>query len=184
MLESFEADQEALDAYGTGLWLSPSLQENTVHTPFSIQKSTDAGWLIADGDECLLLTYDGQGIMTGILNQGSGISESAAVPLTDMDTPLDRLTELYPDDLDEVTYQYFSSFLQSIRPDLVSDRNYTQVFEQRRNGGTYYAMYALRRPGMDAQDDYLAMFGVEMYPEIRVVQMTTEPDQMRDPGNG
>ena len=37
---------------------------------------------------------------------------------------------------------------------------------------------------MDAPDDYLAMIGVEMYPEIRVVQITTVPDQMRNPGNG
>ena len=186
MLESFETDQESLDAYAAGLWLSPSLKEEAIHMPFSILKYPDnSGWQISDRDDSLLLTYDGQGILTGILNQYSGISESAAIPITERDTPVDKLSELYPEDLDEITYQYLGNFLQSIRPDLLdSDRNYPQFFEERRNGETYFAMYALRRTGMDALDDYLAMIGVEMYPEIRVVQITTVPDQMRNPGNG
>ncbi len=186
MLEQYEKDQDSLDAYGAGIWLSPSLKEDKIHTPFSIAKNADgSGWQIADGDEGLVLTYDDQGILTGILNQHSGILESAAIPITERDTPVDKLSEVYPDDLDVITYQYLSNFMQSIRPDLLdSDRNYPQFFEERRNGEIYYAMYALRRMGMDAPDDYLAMIVVEMYPEIRVVQMTTDPDQMRDPGNG
>jgi hypothetical protein len=34
------------------------------------------------------------------------------------------------------------------------------------------------------EDQYLAMIELQMYPEIRVVRMTTVQDQMKNPGNG
>ena len=43
----------------------------------------------------------------------------------------------------------------------------------------------LNEPGEpEKEDPYPAMIELEMYPEIRVVRLTTMPEQMTYPGNG
>ena len=101
-----------------------------------------------------------------------------------------RLQTLYPDNLDEIMLEYLNRFLGSFRPDLVSERNYLQLIEERRNGDRYFAVFALRTMVLnepekpEETDRYPAMIVLEMYPEIRVVKMTTVPDEMPNPGNG
>lgn len=103
---------------------------------------------------------------------------------------MDTLSELYPDNLHEIVLEYINRFLISFRPDLISERNYVQLIEQWKNGDTYFAVFALRETKFIEQgetndeDKYPAMIELEMYPEIRVVRLTTVPEQMTYPGNG
>ena len=98
---------------------------------------------------------------------------------------MEKMTELYPDQIDEIVGEYVSHFLYSFRPDLISGSNYVQLLEQWKHGSNWFAVFALRRTVMDVHEDqYLAMIELQMYPEIRVVRMTTVQDQMKNPGNG
>ena len=156
MLQYYAEDREALDSFGVGVWESASLKENSSHTPFSL-KSNDEGteWIMTDSGGELILVYDGQGTLISLLNNKSGVDDSTIIPLTTLDTPMEKMTELYPDQIDEIVGEYVSHFLYSFRPDLISGSN-----------------------------QYLAMIELQMYPEIRVVRMTTVQDQMKNPGNG
>ena len=190
-LRYYANDQEALDAYGTGAWLSASLREENARAPFTL-RSDDAGkeWRLTDSGENLILVYDGNGTLIDLLNNNSGVNDCSFVRVGDPNTPMGKLSELEPEELDRMIGTYMTFFLKSFRPDLVSDRNYTQMLEQWKHGDTYFTVFALRRTGPDAQgelgekDEYLAMIELQMYPEIRVVRMTTIPDQMKEPGQG
>ena len=191
-LKQYANDQEALDAFGSGVWKSASLKETDIKTPFVIQ-SNDEGteWRIADSEEGVILTYDNQGILIDLLNRKSGVDDDGRIQLWDPEnTPMEKMNENNPDDLDEIIEGYFNRFLCSFRPDLVSERNYMQLIEQWKNEDRYYAVFALRTtvvntPGkLYEEDRYPAMIELEMYPEIRVVRMITDPDQMKNPGNG
>ena len=191
-LKQYANDQEALDAFGSGVWKSASLKETDIKTPFVIQ-SNDEGteWRIADSGEGVILTYDNQGILIDLLNRKSGVDDDGRIQLWDPEnTPMEKMSENNPDDLDEIIEGYFNRFLCSFRPDLVSERNYMQLIEQWKNEDRYYAVFALRTtvvntPGeLYEEDRYPAMIELEMYPEIRVVRMITDPDQMKNPGNG
>lgn len=191
MLKYYATDQEALDAYGTGVWLSPSLKEEDIRTPFTVQHNeAETEWRIADKDEGLMLVFDGNGVLTNLLNGRSNVDDSVPVPLENQDTPMHKLEDIYSDHLDEGVLKYFNSFLGSFRPDLVSERNYVQLIEQWQKNDTYFAVFALRTMVLNEQgvlekeDLYPAMIELEMYPEIRVVRLTTVPDQMINPGNG
>ena len=191
MLKYYATDQEALDAYGTGVWLSPSLKEEDIRTPFTVQHNeAETEWRIADKDEGLMLVFDGNGVLTNLLNGRSNVDDSVPVPLENQDTPMHKLEDIYSDNLDESVLKYFNSFLGSFRPDLVSERNYVQLIEQWQKNDTYFAVFALRTMVLNEQgvlekeDLYPAMIELEMYPEIRVVRLTTVPDQMINPGNG
>ena len=191
MLKYYATDQEALDAYGTGVWLSPSLKEEDIRTPFTVQHNeAETEWRIADKDEGLMLVFDGNGVLTNLLNGRSNVDDSVPVPLENQDTPMHKLEDIYSDHLDESVLKYFNSFLGSFRPDLVSERNYVQLIEQWQKNDTYFAVFALRTMVLNEQgvlekeDLYPAMIELEMYPEIRVVRLTTVPDQMINPGNG
>ena len=191
MLKYYATDQEALDAYGTGVWLSPSLKEEDIRTPFTVQHNeAETEWRIADKDEGLMLVFDGNGVLTNLLNSRSNVDDSVPVPLENQDTPMHKLEDIYSDHLDEGVLKYFNSFLGSFRPDLVSERNYVQLIEQWQKNDTYFAVFALRTMALNEQgvlekeDLYPAMIELEMYPEIRVVRLTTVPDQMINPGNG
>ena len=191
MLKYYAIDQEALDAYGTGVWLSPSLKEEDIRTHFTVQHNeAETEWRIADQDEGLMLVYDSQGVLIDLLNSRSGVDDSAFIPVGTPGTPMDTLSELYPDDLHEIVLEYINRFLISFRPDLISERNYVQLIEQWKNGDTYFAVFALRETKFIEQgetndeDKYPAMIELEMYPEIRVVRLTTVPEQMTYPGNG
>lgn len=191
MLKYYATDQEALDAYGTGVWLSPSLKEEDIRTPFTVQHNeAETEWRIADKDEGLMLVFDGNGVLTNLLNGRSNVDDSVPVPLENQDTPMHKLQDIYSDNLDESVLKYFNSFLGSFRPDLVSERNYVQLIEQWQKNDTYFAVFALRTMVLNEQgilekeDLYPAMIELEMYPEIRVVRLTTVPDQMINPGNG
>ena len=191
MLKYYATDQEALDAYGTGVWLSPSLKEEDIRTPFTVQHNeAETEWRIADKDEGLMLVFDGNGVLTNLLNSRSNVDDSVPVPLENQDTPMHKLEDIYSDHLDEGVLKYFNSFLGSFRPDLVSERNYVQLIEQWQKNDTYFAVFALRTMVLNEQgvlekeDLYPAMIELEMYPEIRVVRLTTVPDQMINPGNG
>lgn len=191
MLKYYATDQEALDAYGTGVWLSPSLKEEDIRTPFTVQHNeAETEWRIADKDEGLMLVFDGNGVLTNLLNGRSNVDDSVPVPLENQDTPMHKLQDIYSDHLDESVLKYFNSFLGSFRPDLVSERNYVQLIEQWQKNDTYFAVFALRTMVLNEQgilekeDLYPAMIELEMYPEIRVVRLTTVPDQMINPGNG
>ena len=186
MLQYYAEDREALDSFGVGVWESASLKENSSHTPFSL-KSNDEGteWIMTDSGGELILVYDGQGTLISLLNNKSGVDDSTIIPLTALDTPMEKMTELYPDQLDEIVGEYVSHFLYSFRPDLISGSNYVQLLEQWKHGSNWFAVFALRRTVMDVHEDqYLAMIELQMYPEIRVVRMTTVQDQMKNPGNG
>lgn len=186
MLQYYAEDQEALDSFGVGVWESASLKENSSHTPFSL-KSNDEGteWIMTDSGGELILVYDGQGTLISLLNNKSGVDDSTIIPLTALDTPMEKMTELYPDQIDEIVGEYVSHFLYSFRPDLISGSNYVQLLEQWKHGSNWFAVFALRRTVMDVHEDqYLAMIELQMYPEIRVVRMTTVQDQMKNPGNG
>ena len=186
MLQYYAEDQEALDSFGVGVWESASLKENSSHTPFSL-KSNDEGteWIMTDSGGELILVYDGQGTLISLLNNKSGVDDSTIIPLTTLDTPMEKMTELYPDQIDEIVGEYVSHFLYSFRPDLISGSNYMQLLEQWKHGSDWFAVFALRRTVMDVHEDqYLAMIELQMYPEIRVVRMTTVQDQMKNPGNG
>ena len=186
MLQYYAEDQEALDSFGVGVWESASLKENSSHTPFSL-KSNDEGteWIMTDSGGELILVYDGQGTLISLLNNKSGVDDSTIIPLTTLDTPMEKMTELYPDQIDEIVGEYVSHFLYSFRPDLISGSNYVQLLEQWKHGSDWFAVFALRRTVMDVHEDqYLAMIELQMYPEIRVVRMTTVQDQMKNPGNG
>lgn len=186
MLQYYAEDQEALDSFGVGVWESASLKENSSHTPFSL-KSNDEGteWIMTDSGGELILVYDGQGTLISLLNNKSGVDDSTIIPLTTLDTPMEKMTELYPDQIDEIVGEYVSHFLYSFRPDLISGSNYVQLLEQWKHGSNWFAVFALRRTVMDVHEDqYLAMIELQMYPEIRVVRMTTVQDQMKNPGNG
>lgn len=186
MLQYYAEDQEALDSFGVGVWESASLKENSSHTPFSL-KSNDEGteWIMTDSGGELILVYDGQGTLISLLNNKSGVDDSTIIPLTTLDTPMEKMTELYPDQIDEIVGEYVSHFLCSFRPDLISGSNYVQLLEQWKHGSNWFAVFALRRTVMDVHEDqYLAMIELQMYPEIRVVRMTTVQDQMKNPGNG
>ena len=186
MLQYYAEDQEALDSFGVGVWESASLKENSSHTPFSL-KSNDEGteWIMTDSGGELILVYDGQGTLISLLNNKSGVDDSTFIPLTALDTPMEKMTELYPDQIDEIVGEYVSHFLYSFRPDLISGSNYVQLLEQWKHGSNWFAVFALRRTVMDVHEDqYLAMIELQMYPEIRVVRMTTVQDQMKNPGNG
>ena len=147
-------------------------------------------WRIADKDEGLMLVFDGNGVLTNLLNGRSNVDDSVPVPLENQDTPMHKLEDIYSDHLDEGVLKYFNSFLGSFRPDLVSERNYVQLIEQWQKNDTYFAVFALRTMVLNEQgvlekeDLYPAMIELEMYPEIRVVRLTTVPDQMINPGNG
>lgn len=191
MLKYYATDQEALDAYGTGVWLSPSLKEEDIRTPFTVQHNeAETEWRIADKDEGLMLVFDGNGVLTNLLNGRSNVDDSVPIPLENKDTPMHKLEDVYSDHLDEGVLKYFNSFLGSFRPDLVSERNYVQLIEQWQKNDTYFAVFALRTMVLNEQgvlekeDLYPAMIELEMYPEIRVVRLTTVPDQMINPGNG
>ena len=191
MLKYYATDQEALDAYGTGVWLSPSLKEEDIRTPFTVQHNeAETEWRIADKDEGLMLVFDGNGVLTNLLNGRSNVDDSVPIPLENQDTPMHKLEDIYSDNLDESVLKYFNSFLGSFRPDLVSERNYVQLIEQWQKNDTYFAVFALRTMVLNEQgvlekeDLYPAMIELEMYPEIRVVRLTTVPDQMINPGNG
>lgn len=186
MLQYYAEDREALDSFGVGVWESASLKENSSHTPFSL-KSNDEGteWVMTDSGGELILVYDGQGTLISLLNNKSGVDDSTIIPLTTLDTPMEKMTELYPDQIDEIVGEYVSHFLYSFRPDLISGSNYVQLLEQWKHGSNWFAVFALRRTVMDVHEDqYLAMIELQMYPEIRVVRMTTVQDQMKNPGNG
>ena len=186
MLQYYAEDREALDSFGVGVWESASLKENSSHTPFSL-KSNDEGteWIMTDSGGELILVYDGQGTLISLLNNKSGVDDSTFIPLTALDTPMEKMTELYPDQIDEIVGEYVSHFLYSFRPDLISGSNYVQLLEQWNHGSNWFAVFALRRTVMDVHEDqYLAMIELQMYPEIRVVRMTTVQDQMKNPGNG
>lgn len=186
MLRYYAEDREALDSFGVGVWESASLKENSSHTPFSL-KSNDEGteWIMTDSGGELILVYDGQGTLISLLNNKSGVDDSTIIPLTTLDTPMEKMTELYPDQIDEIVGEYVSHFLYSFRPDLISGSNYVQLLEQWKHGSNWFAVFALRRTVMDVHEDqYLAMIELQMYPEIRVVRMTTVQDQMKNPGNG
>lgn len=186
MLRYYAEDREALDSFGVGVWESASLKENSSHTPFSL-KSNDEGteWIMTDSGGELILVYDGQGTLISLLNNKSGVDDSTIIPLTALDTPMEKMTELYPDQIDEIVGEYVSHFLYSFRPDLISGSNYVQLLEQWKHGSNWFAVFALRRTVMDVHEDqYLAMIELQMYPEIRVVRMTTVQDQMKNPGNG
>ncbi len=186
MLQYYAEDREALDSFGVGVWESASLKENSSHTPFSL-KSNDEGteWIMTDSGGELILVYDGQGTLISLLNNKSGVDDSTIIPLTALDTPMEKMTELYPDQIDEIVGEYVSHFLYSFRPDLISGSNYVQLLEQWKHGSNWFAVFALRRTVMDVHEDqYLAMIELQMYPEIRVVRMTTVQDQMTNPGNG
>ncbi len=186
MLQYYAEDQEALDSFGVGVWESASLKENSSHTPFSL-KNNDEGteWIMTDSGGELILVYDGQGTLISLLNNKSGVDDSTIIPLTALDTPMEKMTELYPDQIDEIVGEYVSHFLYSFRPDLISGSNYVQLLEQWKHGSNWFAVFALRRTVMDVHEDqYLAMIELQMYPEIRVVRMTTVQDQMKNPGNG
>ena len=186
MLQYYAEDREALDSFGVGVWESASLKENSSHTPFSL-KSNDEGteWIMTDSGGELILVYDGQGTLISLLNNKSGVDDSTIIPLTALDTPMEKMTELYPDQIDEIVGEYVSHFLYSFRPDLISGSNYVQLLEQWKHGSNWFAVFALRRTVMDVHEDqYLAMIELQMYPEIRVVRMTTMQDQMTNPGNG
>ena len=191
MLKHYANDQEALNAYGNGVWLSASLKEMNILTPFTLQHNDEeTEWRIADRDEGLMLVYDSQGTLIDLLNSRSGVDESIPVPLDSQGTPMSRLSELYPDNLHKIVLEYLNRFLNSFRPDLISERNYIQLVEERKNDDACFAVFALRTTSVNgqgelsAEDMYPAMFELEMYPEIRVVRMTTIPDQMTYPGNG
>ena len=173
------------------MWLSPSLKEEDIRTPFTVQHNeAETEWRIADKDEGLMLVYDSQGMLIDLLNSRSGVDDSVFIPVGTPDTPMDTLSELYPDNLHEIVLEYINRFLISFRPDLISERNYVQLIEQRKNGDTYFAVFALRtmilnEPGEpEKEDPYPAMIELEVYPEIRVVRLTTMPEQMTYPGNG
>ena len=186
MLQYYAEDREALDSFGVGVWESASLKENSSHTPFSL-KSNDEGteWIMTDSGGELILVYDGQGTLISLLNNKSGVDDSTIIPLTALDTPMEKMTELYPDQIDEIVGEYVSHFLYSFRPDLISGSNYVQLLEQWKHGSNWFAVFARRRTVMDVHEDqYLAMIELQMYPEIRVVRMTTVQDQMKNPGNG
>ena len=186
MLQYYAEDREALDSFGVGVWESASLKENSSHTPFSL-KSNDEGteWIMTDSGGELILVYDGQGTLISLLSNKSGVDDSTIIPLTALDTPMEKMTELYPDQIDEIVGEYVSHFLYSFRPDLISGSNYVQLLEQWKHGSNWFAVFALRRTVMDVHEDqYLAMIELQMYPEIRVVRMTTVQDQMKNPGNG
>lgn len=186
MLQYYAEDREALDSFGVGVWESASLKENSSHTPFSL-KSNDEGteWIMTDSGGELILVYDGQGTLISLLNNKSGVDDSTFIPLTALDTPMEKMTELYPDQIDEIVGEYVSHFLYSFRPDLISGSNYVQLLEQWKHGSNWFAVFALCRTVMDVHEDqYLAMIELQMYPEIRVVRMTTVQDQMKNPGNG
>ena len=186
MLQYYAEDREALDSFGVGVWESTSLKENSSHTPFSL-KSNDEGteWIMTDSGGELILVYDGQGTLISLLNNKSGVDDSTFIQLTTLDTPMEKMTELYPDQIDEIVGEYVSHFLYSFRPDLISGSNYVQLLEQWKHGSNWFAVFALRRTVMDVHEDqYLAMIELQMYPEIRVVRMTTVQDQMKNPGNG
>ena len=186
MLQYYAEDREALDSFGVGVWESASLKENSSHTPFSL-KSNDEGteWIMTDSGGELILVYDGQGTLISLLNNKSGVDDSTIIPLTALDTPMEKMTELYPDQIDDIVGEYVSHFLYSFRPDLISGSNYVQLLEQWKHGSNWFAVFALRRTVMDVHEDqYLAMIELQMYPEIRVVRMTTVQDQMKNPGNG
>ena len=191
MLKYYATDQEALDAYGTGVWLSPSLKEEDIRTPFTVQHNeAETEWRIADKDEGLMLVFDGNGVLTNLLNSRSNVDDSVPIPLENQDTPMHKLGDIYSENLDEGVLKYFNSFLGSFRPDLVSERNYVQLIKQWQKNDTYFAVFALRTMVLNEQgvlekeDLYPAMIELEMYPEIRVVRLTTVPDQMINPGNG
>ena len=140
---------------------------------------------MTDSGEDLIMVYDGQGTLQNLLNNKSGVDDSTFVQITDLDTPMEKMTELYPEQLDEIVGEYVSHFLYSFRPDLISGSNYMQFLEQWKHGSDWFAVFALRRTVMDVdKDQYLAMIELQMYPEIRVVRMTTVQDQMTNPGNG
>ena len=186
MLHYYSEDQEALDSFGTGVWESASLKENGSHTPFTL-KSNDEGteWIMTDSGEELILVYDSQGTLLNLLNNRSGVDDSTFIQPTVPDTPMEKMTELYPDQIDEIVGEYVSHFLYSFRPDLISGSNYMQLLEQWKHGSDWFAVFALRRTVADGhEDEYLAMIELQMYPEIRVVRMTTMQDQMTNPGNG
>lgn len=186
MLQYYAEDREALDSFGVGVWESASLKENSSHTPFSLI-SNDEGteWIMTDSGGELILVYDGQGTLISLLNNKSGVDDSTIIPLTALDTPMEKMTELYPDQIDEIVGEYVSHFLYSFRPDLISGSNYVQLLEQWKHGSNWFAVFALRRTVMDVHEDqYLAMIELQMYPEIRIVRMTTVQDQMKNPGNG
>ncbi len=186
MLQYYADNQEELDAFGVGVWESASLKEKNAQTPFTLKSNDEkTEWIIKDSDEELILVYDGEGKLVDLLNNRSGVDDSTFIQPGTPDTPMDRMTELYPDQLDEIVGEYISHFLYSFRPDLISGRNYVQLLEQWKHGSDWFAVFALRRPVMDVpEDQYLAMIELQMYPEIRVVRMTTVQDQMPNPGNG
>ena len=190
-LRRLEEDEKALDAYGAGVWRSESLKEENIRTPFTLQRGAEGEWRITDREDTLILAYDSEGTLAELVNRRSGVEESRPVNWSaEQNTPMVRLQTLYPDNLDEIMLEYLNRFLGSFRPDLVSERNYLQLIEERRNGDRYFAVFALRtmvlnEPGKPEETDrYPAMIVLEMYPEIRVVRMTTVPDEMLNPGNG
>ena len=162
------------------------MKEKNTQTPFALKSNDDkTEWIITDSDDELILVYDGEGKLVELLNNKSGVDDSVFIQLTDLDTPMEKMTELYPDQLDEIVGEYISHFLYSFRPDLISGRNYSQLLEQWKHGDNWFAVFALRRPVMDVEEDeYLAMIELQMYPEIRVVRMNTVTDQIKNPGNG
>ena len=185
-LEYYTQHREELDAFGAEAWGSVSLHEKDAPVPFSIQKN-DAGteWRITDRDEDLILVYDEKGKLTDLLNGKSGVDESTFIQIGTQHTPMAQLSEMDSDELDNMIGKYVTFFLRSFRPDLIDGSNYTQMLEQWKHGDTYFTVFALRRPDVNEEKDlYLAMIELELYPEVRVVRMTTKTDQLNDPGQG
>ena len=184
-LEYYSKSQEELDMLGTELWQSASMKEENIHTPFSLKADFErAEWRMTDSDGDLVTIYDGQGTLIGLQNNQSGLNESSALPIGEPNTPMTKMSEMEPEDLDQSIGEYITHFLTCFRPDLVSGRNYMQYLEERKNGEVYFAVFALRRTMMDEDDAYPAMIVLETYPDIRVVKMTTVPEEMTEPGQG
>ena len=139
---------------------------------------------MTDSDGDLMTVYDGQGTLIELQNNHSGLNESSPLPIGDPNTPMTKMSEMEPEDLDQSIGEYITHFLTCFRPDLVSGRNYMQYLEERKNGEVYFAVFALRRTMMDEDDAYPAMIVLETYPDIRVVRMTTAPEEMMEPGQG
>ncbi len=186
MLQYYADNQEELDAFGVGVWESASLKEKNAQTPFTLKSNDEkTEWIITSSGDELILVYDGEGKLVDLLNNQSGVDDSTFIQPTVLDTPMEKMTKLYPDQIDEIVGEYVSHFLYSFRPDLISGSNYVQLLEQWKHGSDWFAVFALRRTVMDVHEDqYQAMIELQMYPEIRVVRMTTVQDQMTNPGNG
>ena len=105
------------------------------------------------------------------------MDDSTFVQITDLDTPMEKMTELYPEQLDEIVGEYVSHFLYSFRPDLISGSNYMQFLEQWKHGSDWFAVFALRRTVMDSMPELTRSAGsmaLSMYRISLVTKKTKE----------